>query len=210
MENNAKFCGADKSLKEAPKPNLENEVLESKKGTNMMKNTKGSINSKKNVKGLGVTGLVFLGIAAVVAVVLYILLIKPAYALFSTANILKKDTNMIGEALGNRDLIALNESLDKAAQDLGANHLYSIHKIIIPLLQSSLASAWLICFTLSFDDVLISYFTSGPSFQILPLYIYSLIRTGVTPELNALCSLVFLFSLLTIGSAYALLNKANK
>ena len=118
MENNAKFYGADKSLREAPKPNLENEVLESKKGTNMMKNTKGSINSKKNVKGLGVTGLVFLGIAAVVAVVLYILLIKPAYALFSTANILKKDTNMIGEALGNRDLIALNESLDKAAQDL--------------------------------------------------------------------------------------------
>lgn len=118
MENNVKFYGASESLKEAPKTNLGNEVLESMKGTNMMKKIKGNINSNKKIKGLGITGLIFLGIAAIVVVVLYILLIKPAYALFSTANVLKKDSGMIGEALGNRDLVALNEALDKSEQDL--------------------------------------------------------------------------------------------
>ncbi|MFC1700199.1 DUF4012 domain-containing protein [Patescibacteria group bacterium] len=121
MEDTAKFYGADEKIKDAPKSNLENQVVESKKGTNMFKkfkNIKSNVTGKKNLKGFGVTGLVFLGVAAVVAVFLYILLIKPAYALFSTANVLKRDSSLIGESLANRDLVALNEALDKTERDL--------------------------------------------------------------------------------------------
>lgn len=101
----------------------------------------------------------------------------------------------------------IDKNLLLACKDLGGSDYYAFKQVIIPLLKTALLSAWLLCFTLSFDDVLVSYFTAGPSFQILPLYIYSLIRAGITPEINALCSIVILFSLLTISSAYLLMKR---
>ncbi len=98
----------------------------------------------------------------------------------------------------------ISKLLFAAGQDLGATDAYTFKTVILPLIKTAVMSSFLICFTLSFDDVLISYFTAGPTFQILPLYIYSLIRSGITPEINALCTMVFLFSLLITLSAFAI------
>ena len=91
-----------------------------------------------------------------------------------------------------------NKQLFEAAKDLGATDFMVFLKVMIPLFMPGIIAGWLLSFTLSFDDVIISTFVSGPSYQILPLYIFSQVKLGVTPELNALCSLILL---LTIGLA---------
>lgn len=98
-------------------------------------------------------------------------------------------------------LATLDSSVYYAALDLGASRYQALRKIILPLLMPGLISAFLLCFTLSFDDVVISYFVSGPEFSILPLTIYSLVRAGVTPELNALCMVTFALSLILVLTA---------
>ncbi len=101
----------------------------------------------------------------------------------------------------------LDKNMLTVCQDLGAFDFYSFKKVFLPLLSASLISAWLLSFTLSFDDVLISYFVSGPSFQTLPLSIYSLIRTGIKPEINALCSTIFIVSSISAVISYQLTRK---
>lgn len=98
-------------------------------------------------------------------------------------------------------LASLDTSVYFAALDLGASRYQAMRKVMLPLLMPGLISAFLLCFTLSFDDVVISYFVSGPEFSILPLTIYSLVRAGVTPELNALCMVTFALSLLLVLTA---------
>lgn len=85
-----------------------------------------------------------------------------------------------------------------SALDLGASHIRAITKILLPLLFPSILSALLLSFTLSFDDVIISYFVAGPEFNILPLAIYSMIRSGITPELNALGTITLAISLVLV------------
>lgn len=94
-----------------------------------------------------------------------------------------------------------------SALDLGASHTRAVIKILLPLLFPSVLSALLLSFTLSFDDVIISYFVAGPEFNILPLAIYSMIRSGVTPELNALGTITLLLSLILIVVATRLAKK---
>jgi len=91
-------------------------------------------------------------------------------------------------------LMTLDKNLFQAARDLGARDTIVIRRIILPLLMPGIVAAWLLSFTLSFDDVVISFFVSGPDFQILPLYIYSSVRLGVTPEINALCSIILVLT----------------
>lgn len=102
---------------------------------------------------------------------------------------------------------SLDKNMLAVCQDLGAFDFYSFKKVFLPLLSASLVSAWLLSFTLSFDDVLISYFVAGPGFQTLPLTIYSLIRAGIKPEINALCSIIFIVSTLTAALSYKLTRK---
>lgn len=85
-----------------------------------------------------------------------------------------------------------------SALDLGASRFHALMKVLLPMLWPAILSATLLCFTLSFDDVIISYFVSGPDFTILPLTIYSLVRAGVTPELNALCTITFIISMILV------------
>ena len=92
-------------------------------------------------------------------------------------------------------LKSLNKNLFEAAKDLGARDSIIFFRVLVPQLLPSLIASWLISFTLSLDDVIISYFVSGPTFEILPLKIYSLARMGVSPELNALCTVLFLVTL---------------
>ncbi|KTD35138.1 ABC transporter permease subunit [Legionella israelensis] len=94
-----------------------------------------------------------------------------------------------------------------SALDLGASKSTALLKILLPLLWPAILSAFLLCFTLSFDDVIISYFVAGPDFSILPLTIFSLVRTGVTPELNALCTFTFAISMLLVIISHYLSGK---
>lgn len=104
----------------------------------------------------------------------------------------------------------LNKNLLLVSQDLGAYDFYAFRKIIFPLLKSAMLSAFFLSFLFSFDDVLISYFTSGPSYQLLPLYIYSMIRSGIQPEINALCSFLFLSSLIIVSVSYPFMSSSKK
>lgn len=101
----------------------------------------------------------------------------------------------------------LNPNIYFSALDLGASRFTALRKILLPLLWPAVLSAFLLCFTLSFDDVIISYFVAGPDFNILPLAIYSLVRTGVTPELNALCTITLAISMLMVIISHRLSGK---
>ena len=100
-----------------------------------------------------------------------------------------------------------DKNLFEAAKDLGANDFIVFSKIIVPMLIPGIVAAWLLSFTLSFDDVVISTFVSGPDFQILPLYIFSQVKLGVTPELNALCSVILLLTVVMALIAQMVLKK---
>jgi len=104
-------------------------------------------------------------------------------------------------------LHTLDVNIYNSALDLGASPQTAFTRILCPLLWPAISSAFLLCFTLSFDDVIISYFVAGPEFNILPLAIYSLVRAGVTPELNALCTVTFLLSMGLVVISHRLSRK---
>ena len=83
----------------------------------------------------------------------------------------------------------------EAAKDLGSSEVTILRKIILPLALPAVVSGWLLSFTISLDDVVVSSFVSGVSYEILPLRIFSLVKTGVTPEVNALATIMIVLSL---------------
>ncbi|MEI8055233.1 MAG: spermidine/putrescine ABC transporter permease PotC [bacterium] len=101
----------------------------------------------------------------------------------------------------------LDTDIFEAAMDLGATDFTIFRKIIVPLLAPAITSGWLLSFTLSLDDVIISYFVTGPTFDILPLKIYSMVRLGIKPEVNALCTLLLAFTLLVVMISYQSIYK---
>lgn len=90
--------------------------------------------------------------------------------------------------------------LEEAGRDLGAGNYIIFKEIIMPIIWPSIVSGATLAFTLSLDDVVISYFTAGPGSNTLPLYIYSMIKTGITPDVNALSTLLMLFVLVILIS----------
>jgi spermidine/putrescine transport system permease protein len=103
-------------------------------------------------------------------------------------------------------LSTISTRLIEASQDLGASEWALYRRILLPLLMPAVVAAWLLSFTLSLDDVIISYFVSGPDFEILPLRIFSLVKVGVSPEINALCSIIVLLTFITTLSLHYLLG----
>ncbi|MDR2825861.1 MAG: spermidine/putrescine ABC transporter permease PotC [Deltaproteobacteria bacterium] len=101
-------------------------------------------------------------------------------------------------------LAAFNENLIEAARDLGASEAKSFWYVLLPLTAPAVAAGWLLSFTLSLDDVLISFFVTGPSFEILPLKIYSMVRLGVKPDINALSAIMFSLTLVFVVLAQIL------
>ncbi len=81
-------------------------------------------------------------------------------------------------------------SLEEAAMDLGAKPSTVFFKITLPLISPSLLSGWLLAFALSLDDVVVASFLAGPGSTTLPILVFSSVRTGVTPELNALATII--------------------
>lgn len=86
----------------------------------------------------------------------------------------------------------------EAARDLGASEFTILRKIILPLALPAVVSGWLLSFTVSLDDVVVSSFVTGVSYEILPLKIFSLVKTGVTPEVNALATIMIVVSLVLV------------
>ena len=87
-------------------------------------------------------------------------------------------------------LISFDRSLEEAAQDLGCPPFRAFMQITLPVILPAVVSGWMLAFTLSLDDLVIASFTSGPGATTLPMKIYSQVRLGVTPEINAVCTLL--------------------
>jgi putrescine transport system permease protein len=84
----------------------------------------------------------------------------------------------------------LDRSLEEAAMDLGCDPAQAFLAVTLPLILPAIAAGWMLAFTLSLDDLVIASFTTGPGSQTLPIRIYSEVRLGVKPEINAICTLV--------------------
>ncbi|PVE13369.1 ABC transporter permease [Streptomyces scopuliridis] len=93
---------------------------------------------------------------------------------------------------------ALDPALEEAATDLGCNTWQAFRRVTLPLLRQALLAAWLLCFTISFGNIVMSTFTNGVGTTTLPLRVYSLLKVGLTPEINALGTLLVLFTFLII------------
>ncbi|MBP6103872.1 MAG: spermidine/putrescine ABC transporter permease PotC [Gammaproteobacteria bacterium] len=106
-------------------------------------------------------------------------------------------------------LSGYDKNIIEAAKDLGATDGVIFRKILVPLLWPAIMAGWLLSFTLSMDDVIISFFVTGPEFDILPLKIFSMLRLGVSPEVNALYGVLFVFTLLITGMYQALTWKTK-
>jgi putrescine transport system permease protein len=87
-------------------------------------------------------------------------------------------------------LVDFDLSLEEAAMDLGASLLRTFVSVTLPLILPAIAAAWMLCFALSLDDLVIASFTTGPGATTLPIRIYSEVRLGVKPEMNAVCSIM--------------------
>ena len=98
----------------------------------------------------------------------------------------------------------------EAAKDLGASEVTILRKIILPLALPAVVSGWLLSFTISLDDVVVSSFVSGVSYEILPLRIFSLVKTGVTPEVNALATIMIVLSLGLVILSQLVTRKNNQ
>jgi putrescine transport system permease protein len=85
---------------------------------------------------------------------------------------------------------SLDPSLEEAAMDLGCDPFRAFVAVTLPLIAPAIAAGWMLAFTLSLDDLVIASFTTGPGSATLPIRIYSEVRLGVKPEINAICTLV--------------------
>lgn len=101
-------------------------------------------------------------------------------------------------------LAGLDPALEEAARDLGADAWQSFRRVTLPLILPGVLAAGMLAFTLSLDDFVVSFFTSGPGSTTLPIYIYSSVKRGVTPEINALATLIVVASLLATLSVILL------
>src|SRR5205085_7743711 len=94
-------------------------------------------------------------------------------------------------------LVGFDTSLEEAAMDLGCPPVRTFVTVTLPLIAPALASGWMLAFTLSLDDLVLASFTTGPGAITLPIRVYSEIRLGVKPEINAVCTI--LIAVVAIG-----------
>ena len=106
-------------------------------------------------------------------------------------------------------LVGMDPSLEEAARDLGASPVRVFFDITLPLIMPAVASGSLLAFAMSMDDVVISIFVNGPKLTTLPIKVYTQIRTGVTPEINALCTVMLAFTIMIL-LIYSLIKRIKK
>ena len=106
-------------------------------------------------------------------------------------------------------LVGMDPALEEAARDLGATSSRAFRDITLPLIMPAVLSGSLLAFAMSMDDVVISIFVNGPRLSTLPLKVYTQMKTGVTPEINALCTIMLAVTLLLLG-IYTLIQRIRK
>lgn len=108
-------------------------------------------------------------------------------------------------------LASLDRSLEEAAMDLGCDPVQAFLRVTLPLIVPAIAAGWMLAFTLSLDDVVIASFTTGPGSATLPIRIYSEVRLGVKPEINAISTMViaFIAVVIVIASLFSKLSNSE-
>ncbi|MCC6457625.1 MAG: ABC transporter permease [Caldilineaceae bacterium] len=104
-------------------------------------------------------------------------------------------------------LAGFDRSLEEAASDLYANEWATFRHVTLPLIMPGILAGALLAFTMSLDDFVVTFFTSGPGSTTLPLRIYSMVKTGITPEINALSTLMLLASMVLVFVSLLLQRK---
>lgn len=104
-------------------------------------------------------------------------------------------------------LAAMDESLEEAAMDLGGRPVAVFFDITVPMLLPALISGWLLAFTLSLDDLVISSFVSGPGATTLPMFIFAKVRLGVTPDINAITTIIIVLVAVAVATAAVLSSR---
>lgn len=107
-------------------------------------------------------------------------------------------------------LVGIDKSLEEAGRDLGASPVRVFFDITLPLILPAVASGCILAFAMSFDDVVISLFVNGPTLSTLPIKIYTQLKTGVTPEINALCTVILAAVVLVMTAYFGLTGKQEK
>jgi putrescine transport system permease protein len=107
-------------------------------------------------------------------------------------------------------LRSMDDSLEEAARDLGAGPVRVFFDVTLPVIAPALVAGWLLAFTLSLDDLVIASFVSGPGASTLPMVIFSKIRLGVSPDVNALATIIIGFVLVAVVIAGWLMRRAMR
>ena len=107
-------------------------------------------------------------------------------------------------------LSGMDQSLEEAAMDLGGKPLRVLFDITLPLIAPAMIAGWLLAFTLSLDDLVIASFVSGPGSSTLPMVIFSKVKLGVTPDINALATLIILFVSVSVILAFLAARRAQR
>jgi putrescine transport system permease protein len=104
----------------------------------------------------------------------------------------------------------LDKAVEEAAMDLGANRVAVFFQITLPIIAPALVSGWLLAFTLSIDDLVVASFASGPSSTTLPMKVFSSVRLGLSPKINALATLLILLVTVAAGFAWWLMARDER
>lgn len=107
-------------------------------------------------------------------------------------------------------LASMDRSVEEAAMDLGSKPLRVLFDVTLPIIAPAIIAGWLLSFTLSLDDVVITAFTNGPGSTTLPLYIFSKVRLGVTPDMNALATIIVVLVGSGVAIAGWIMHRADK
>jgi hypothetical protein len=107
-------------------------------------------------------------------------------------------------------LVSIDKSLEEAAYDLGASQKRIFFDITVPLIMPAIISGCILAFAMSFDDVVISIFVNSPKSNTLPIKIYTQLKTGVTPEINALCTVILIVVIFILVFGEILVTKKDK
>jgi len=124
-----------------------------------------------------------------------------AHAAFGTAFVV---------AVVRARLTGTDPSLEEASRDLGANGFTTFMQVTLPSVASAVVAGALLVFTLSLDEFVIAYFTAGPTTQTLPITVYSMVRVGVTPEINALSAVLVVVSVLVVVVSARAVRRTEK
>jgi putrescine transport system permease protein len=107
-------------------------------------------------------------------------------------------------------LSSMDASLEEAAMDLGSKPLRVLFDVTLPIIFPAMLSGWLLAFTLSLDDLVITAFTTGPGANTLPLVVWSKVKLGVTPDINALATIIIAIVTLCVVLAGVIMYRADQ